>query len=1173
MEGDKETSSVRILHLSDLHFGTKEDAKTWYSQLAHDLKSEDLKCEKLDILLVSGDIGTASKPEEYDAAKLFFDLLCPEFGLDASRLVLVPGNHDLDRELSEDGYELMDVKKCRDELKKGNHYKESESVVRLRVDDKYRKRFEHFAAFCKKVTGHPYPEEYAEQAILHRFQEHGLVILALNSCWETDTYFKKRTSIHPGAVPHALDTLRKGQKDAYPLRWAVWHHPLHSAFDDRIRDHGFLEQLAKDGFSVCFHGHLHKEGRDFFRYDQVADGRHIDIICAGTFGSDRRRLYPGHALQYNLLTLEGNALTVETRRRLEPNGAWQPYATWLQGPGKDPLPRYTITLSSGSGPRPVKRTKTKKRRSSKPQGEKQQASDAEIVEYCQKAQALHEHLPRTGFRTRIRVPIRIEDIYVPLRAMIDTRAIDQACFADAEDAERCLKDRGGSLEISVPHAFFRAEEMQCRGLVILGDPGSGKTTHLKRILLWCLQGGLKEIGLPENVLPVFLPLRELKDLGRGFVSFVQEQLDKRDLGSRSGLGERLLERGNLLFLLDGLDEVSDPRERVRVSRWIEDAMTVRPSCRFVVSCRFAGYTQNARLSGAFMELHLRPLTAEQAETFIRHWYRIVETGLSTDRSQAETIADRNADDLIERLKAPEFRARRVFELTRNPLLLANLCLVHKDRGNLPQTRARLYEECTEVLLELWRGAAGVQQRIKAQTARRVLQPAALWLHQEEGRTRAKAEELAPVIASALESSGWTFGSAQDFLEAVRNESGLLTGWDQEHYGFMHLGFQEYLAAREIQNLAFRDRSVLRELAARFGESWWQEVILLALALDNPSLFEEFMREVVKRGAFAAHTDMVTMCLDEAAEVTTAPFIELLEAPETQRKGEDKGLWERQMAALQVLEQRQDPPLERLFPLLRDHPDGRIRAHVLSRMAEATQAIAGVERGRYELVLIPGGEFLMGSPESEEGRWENESPLHEVTVKGFYMGRYPVTNEQYGLFLSESSNVQEPESWGDRQFNQPRQPVVGVSWQEARRYAEWAGLRLPAEAEWEYACRAGTKSRYYTGHSEEDLGHAGWYSGNSGGKTHPVGEKEPNAFGLYDMHGNVLEWVEDDYHPSYDSAPSDGSAWVDRPIGSTRVVRGGSWNNRAGYCRSALRSGWHPDSRNRIVGFRLVRSLP
>jgi formylglycine-generating enzyme required for sulfatase activity len=784
-------------------------------------------------------------------------------------------------------------------------------------------------------------------------------------------------------------------------------------------------------------------------------------------------------------------------------------------------------------------------------------SDSEIEEYCKKAVSLHEKIHLAGFKTRLRVPILIEDIYVPLRAMVDLRPIGNACFADSEDAEKHLERCGD--EISIPDAFLKAEKMGRHGIVILGDPGSGKTTHLKRVLLWIFQKNY--IGLPENMIPVFLPLRELRDLNRSLDVFIQQQLDLPHLGTPLGFGKRLLQRGNLLFLLDGLDEVADSQQRVRVSRWIEDAMRIYHNCRFVVTSRFAGYTDEARLNEEFIEMHIRPLSPEQAEAFIRNWYRIVETGTSKDSEQAEIVADQKAKDLTERLRQPEFRARRVFEMTRNPLLLTNLCLVHLDRGNLPHSRASLYEECTDVLLERWRSAVGIKTRITAKMGRRVLQPAALWLHQKHNRIRAKAAELAPIIEPALKAVGWSHGAADEFLKAVRDESGILTGWDEKNYGFMHLGFQEYLAAKEILRLAFNDAAVLRELAQKFGDPWWQEVGLLLVALEEPA-FEPYMTEVVQQPAFAQHPSLVEMCLDDAAEKTAQPFLRLLK----QDPGNDTELWERQLLALRIAERLAPEEVEKISEHLQKHPFDRIR----QRFGKAVQDVIFAERGGYELVRIPGGVFMMGSPESEEGHYDDESPLHQVRVPEFYIGRYPVTNEEYGRFLSENHGVSEPRFWGDRSFNQPRQPVVGVSWDEAKRYAEWAGLRLPSEAEREYACRAGSQTRYYTGDKEEGLDRAGWYDKNSGSKLHPVGEKEPNAFGLYDMHGNVWEWVEDDWHDSYKEAPTDGSAWINTPRDSDRVLRGGSWFNGAWNCRVASRD-YSPGNRNSNIGFRLCSS--
>jgi len=150
--------------------------------------------------------------------------------------------------------------------------------------------------------------------------------------------------------------------------------------------------------------------------------------------------------------------------------------------------------------------------------------------------------------------------------------------------------------------------------------------------------------------------------------------------------------------------------------------------------------------------------------------------------------------------------------------------------------------------------------------------------------------------------------------------------------------------------------------------------------------------------------------------------------------------------------------------------------------------------------------------------------------------------------------------------------VGVSWDDAVLYAEWAGLRLPSESEWEYACRVGSKTRFYKGDSEEDLDRVGWYDKNSGERLFPVGEKGPNAFCLYDMHGNVWEWIEDDYHDNYQASPSDGKPWFDLPRSNSRVVRGGSYGVPSRVCRSASRSRNTKDHRYSVLGFRLARSI-
>jgi formylglycine-generating enzyme required for sulfatase activity len=222
--------------------------------------------------------------------------------------------------------------------------------------------------------------------------------------------------------------------------------------------------------------------------------------------------------------------------------------------------------------------------------------------------------------------------------------------------------------------------------------------------------------------------------------------------------------------------------------------------------------------------------------------------------------------------------------------------------------------------------------------------------------------------------------------------------------------------------------------------------------------------------------------------------------------------------------------------------------------------------KMEFVLVPAGTFFIGSLETEAGRMADEGPRHEVTIgKPFYLGKYEVTQAQYERIMGENRSL----------IKGPKNPVEMVSWHKAREFCARLGqrsgrtVRLPTEAEWEYACRAGTATPFTCEDGDAALESAAWYSRNAGGKTHPVGEKRPNAFGLHDMHGNVWEWVEDDWHPDYGGAPADGSAWVDSPRGGERVIRGGSWLGRSKFCRSAYRGKNSPWIRIDAIGFRVV----
>ncbi|MCC7373429.1 MAG: formylglycine-generating enzyme family protein [Verrucomicrobiales bacterium] len=456
---------------------------------------------------------------------------------------------------------------------------------------------------------------------------------------------------------------------------------------------------------------------------------------------------------------------------------------------------------------------------------------------------------------------------------------------------------------------------------------------------------------------------------------------------------------------------------------------------------------------------------------------------------------------------------------------------------------------------------------------------AWWLHEEENRTSATVGELGVEAGRTLVEVSASSGLGRDgeaFVRRMRDESGILAMSGSGRCGFLHLTFQEYLAGTHAAR-----EGLAGTLAKRMGSSWWREVILVALAVGSRAFAKEFFDRILEGDVTKWDVTLIDQCLGEAAVVPSEPFVKVLKDP--QISGDRKLAILRRLRTVEVsgltevcreLTAGKDRELAAVALELLQRSGGISFREAAARSPGPFESFVDAKTG-IAYVTLPGGEFNMGS----ENGMDWEKPMHRVRLSPFAIGKYPVTNAEFGRFLAANPGHPPPQYWKDSQFNDPQQPVVGVSWSDAQDFCRWAGAQLPTEAQWEYACRAGSTGEYCFGDEESLLEEYAWFTDNSEERSHAVGEKIANAWGLHDMHGNVWEWCEDAWDDHTYGKQTDVAMdprVTAEMVGNSdpvRVVRGGSWNFVAGGCRSAYRFGWKPGLRFDFQGFRvcLVRS--
>jgi formylglycine-generating enzyme required for sulfatase activity len=1203
-------SKLTWLHLSDLHFRPGE-RHTWDENIVLRALLNDVQ-ERITsdglrpaFIAVSGDIAFSGKAEEYDLARRFFDELLETTGLTKDRLLVVPGNHDVDRSTITWGAvaiaSSLDNRQAIDE------------VLANAVDR--RLLFRRLSAYADFINDYlashlTFDDEHYFYVKPLDLVGQRVAVLGLNSAWlSASDEDRGRLALGERQVRQALEASRDAE-----LRIALLHHPF-----DWLRefDRDDCEALLMDGCDFILHGHLHRAGLLSLKTPDAG----AMLVAAGACYETRH--YP-NGYNWVQLDLEAGQGTVYLRTYSDQRGGFwtkdvQTYKNVDDG-------KFTFLLPSPTKAVPKK----KKRQPSLVAPAKLEASYLRRVQTLCNALPLAVIDPRAVERTRQQT-MDLLPLYVTLYTKTPVAVEGEMEEKGKRRRPKGMMEPGHETR---PLSALEAAASE-RQMVLLGDPGSGKSTFANYLAL-CLAGArLERLGetgvLPGDqwlahlepawthspLLSLQLTLRQFaksewcNGTADGLWSFIAETLDTQGLTDFAPHLRQQLFDGGVLVLLDGLDEVADPGQRQAVRDAVADltATFSHSANRYLVTCRGYAYQDLCCQLDRFVVHTLAPFNQEQIDAFIGCWYNeVCRLGWKN-----ETEAKDLTQWLQEATRRPDLAP-----LATSPLQLAMMASLHFSWGRLPDDRVELYQEMVRLLLVRWQEArlgqeTGVTQTVSIGELESALERVAFVAH----RAQAGAEGTADISEAMLRSvlKDYLEGSwdrAGEMVSFIQDRAGLLIDRGKGTYTFPHRSYQEYLAGSYLAvQPDFPDEAAS---LARENYAQWREVTLWAV------------------GVMARSKKMIHIAVDVAAALCPrdAPDQAVPETDWRVAHLAGEALLEIGLKDVQARE-RHRPVLARVQGWLAALVEQGVLTPADRAEAGQTLGVLGDPRPGVGLrpdglpdiawCEVPAGLFLMGSDKARDpDAYDAESPQHEQPIPDAYrISQYPITNAQFAAFAGAGGYAEliywreakevgvwsndQVKAWNDDEpraapydfgvpFNLPNHPVVGVTWYEAVAFCRWLterlreageigpeqGVTLPTEAQWEKAAR-GEDGRIFPWGDEFDA--AKCNMGETGiGTTSTVGMFPTGAspYGVQDLSGNVWEWTQSLWGEEWDKAafkypydPKDGREDIDAPAGVRRVVRGGSFSFIRYFARCAGRYRFNPDFRYRFFGFRLVVS--
>ena len=864
LKGIRHLQPLRWLHLSDFHFKAKEtwDRRATLTALlkhAKQLRDNDFAP---DLVFVTGDIAHSGKHEEYEHAERFFTELANVLELEPrNAFFFVPGNHDVDRGAIGPA-DAPTIASLNDQAAIEALFEHRSTMELLG------RRLENFYAFTERFTGTARGWHSHRPWRVDVLEVNGIRIgvLQLNSAWASGTNNENDLLVGEAQLRWALHEA----EDAF-VRIVLVHHPI---ADLRDLDRAPLEGLLTSGdVHFLLRGHLHRTRTTL---QTTPDGGVLELAAGASYVSNWDKL---HMLtELNLST--GNADVHLYRYSDQGKGFW----------AKDTLSYENVPDGIWTVPVPALRLDNEKQALTTDISDERRATLT--ARYRMAAAAVHGSVRFIGFADhRPRPNVLVPELFVPLRFEQRHRHDDEKDFS-TEDLLRHLLSvpapagTAGILPASAPGTLRvpaggtpalpaggtpalpagGTPALPAPHAVILGDPGSGKTT-LCRYLTVVLAGEspVNDIDVPDNILPLFLPFRE----------YVRECREQKDLSlvdflvNNSGVQlqlpiaqdylEKALDNGNAVLILDGLDEVGSADERVTMRERVQAFYKLYPNVSLLLTSRIAGYDE-APMPNDFIHLVLAPFNDDDLRQFVTHWYNAQEPSdpLARDRGIADLNAALNAD-------------RHVRELARNPMLATLIALVHRYEAHLPGERAALYDICVKTLLETWPESRRTSfKEIDARLQRTYLETLAYRMQcsrssDDRNVTIERGDLVQRLTEIVREREGdsspleETQSLVERWVDFLQKGSGLLVEKQAGVFEFFHLSLMEYLAARGMDAAEVVEATI----AEKFGDQAWREVCLLAVgskATEKPFLDRLFAKLKEKDGGWS----FLLRCLREEA---------------------------------------------------------------------------------------------------------------------------------------------------------------------------------------------------------------------------------------------------------------------------------------------------------------------